>query len=335
MRALARMLVALFMLSFPVLAQEAVGEGTIRGQILPAQGETDLPGMVMVRIVGPGFQEVTYVTGAFFSFSGLRDGNYTIFVSATGREEVAHDVSGFTAARNDMVTIVLGKSAGDKDVPPDGNSVVDVKTLKVPEKALSEVQKGLQNLNKTEFEKAAEHFQSAIKTCPEFYQAHNNLGVAYIRLKRMPDAEKEFARAVEINPDNLTGLKNLAYVRMNLGLFEKAIDPLAKAVRMDGNDAKAEMYLGEAYTMKKDFANAKDHFLKAVLLDPTLSHAHYRLGYIFLDQKQYDEALKHFRGFLKLNPDSAKEEVQAQVAKLEQYFKDSLARVSVNPTPAP
>jgi tetratricopeptide (TPR) repeat protein len=93
------------------------------------------------------------------------------------------------------------------------------------------------------------------------------------------------------------------------------------------------MYLGEAYTQEKDPGNAKGHFLKATLLDPALSHAHYRLGYIFLEEKQYDEALKYFQGFLKLNPDKGKEAVQAVVAKLEQYFKDSLARVSTDAVP--
>ncbi len=332
MKASARILLALLAFSLPVLAQ-AISGGTIRGRILPAQGETDLPGLVMVRIIGAGFQEVTYVSGAFFAFTGVRDGNYTIYVSANGREEVAQDVSDFTADRNNVVTIVLGNRTPDKNEPPPGNTVVDLKTLRVPEKAQAEVQKGLDDLNKTRFQKAAQHFEVAIKICPGFYQAHNNLGVAYIKLNRLEDAGSQFARAVELDPDNVTGLKNLAYLRMNRGRFQDAIDPLAKAVSLDGTDAKAEMYLGEAYTMKNAAAEAKDHFLKALVLDPTLAHAHYRLGYIFLAEKQYEEALKHFQGFLKLNPNKGADEVQAVVAKLEQYFKDSLARASINPAP--
>jgi len=330
MKAAVRVFLALLISSLPVLAQ--VGGGAIRGQILPARGETDLPGIVMVRIVGPGIQQVTYVSGSFFSFEGLKDGNYTIYVSSTGREEVVREVSGFSADRSDLVTIVMGDRAADQNVPPAGNTVVDVKTLQVPEKAQGELHKGLEYLDKKEFEKAAQHFQAAIKICPQFYQAHNNLGVASLKLNKMEDAERGFARALEIEPDNLIGLKNLAYIRMNLGRHQEAIAPLSKAVRLDTNDPKAEMYLGEAYTTQKDPANAKAHFLKAVLLDPQLAHAHYRLGYIFLEQSQYDQALKHFQGFLKLNPDKGKEEVQEAVAKLEQYFKDTLARTSTNPT---
>jgi tetratricopeptide (TPR) repeat protein len=319
------------LLVFSLAALAQIRGGTIRGHILPAEGESELPGIVRVRIVGPGIQQVTYVSGSFFSFEGLRDGNYTIYVSAAGREEVVQELSGFSADRNDLVTIVMGHRAADQNVPPAGNPVVDVKTLRVPEKAQEELHKGLESLNKNEFEKAAQRFQAAIKICPQFYQAHNNLGVAYLKVGRMEAAEKEFARAVEIEPDNLIGLKNLAYIRMNLHRYQEAIAPLSKAVRLDADDPKAEMYLGEAYLMGEDSVKAKGRFLKAVLLDPQLAHAHYRLGYIFLEGGQYDEALKHFQHFLSLKPDKGKEEVQATVVKLEQYFKDSLARASTNP----
>jgi len=332
MKAPASVLVALLIFSLPVLAQE-IGGGTIRGQILPARGETDLPGIVMVRISGAGVQLTTYVSGSFFSFDGLRDGNYTIYISAAGREEVSQEVHGFSADRSAMVTVTMGDRAPDKNLPPQGNTVVDLKTLQVPNKAQEQMQKGLEFLNKKEFDRAAQHFEAALKIFPQFYQAQNNLGVAYIKLNRLKEAEDHFAKAVEINPDNVTGLKNLSYLRMNRGRYQEAIGPLAKAVGLDSNDPKAEMYLGEAYVMEKDTANAKEHFLKAVLLDPSLSHAHYRLGYIFLNGKQYDGALKHFQAFLKLNPDKGKEEVQGVVAKLEQHFKDSLARVSTNPAP--
>lgn len=330
MKASARVLLALLLFSFPGLAQE-IGGGTIRGQILPARGESELPGIVMVRIVGPGVQQTTYVSGSFFSFDGLRDGNYTIYVSANGREEVAQPVSGFSADRSDMITITMGNPAPDTDVPPEGNPVVDVKTLQVPKKAKEQLHKGLEYLNKGEFDKAAQHFEAAIEISPEFYQAHNNLGVASIKLDRVEDAEKHFSRAVEIEPENVVGLKNLAYIRMNLQRYQEAIDPLAKALRLDGNDAKAEMYLGEAYVMEKEEASAKKHFLKAILLNPQLAHAYYRLGFIFLNEKHYDEALKHFQGFLKLNPDKGKEEAQSMVAKLQEYFKKMLARASSNP----
>ncbi|MFB3903742.1 MAG: tetratricopeptide repeat protein [Acidobacteriota bacterium] len=333
MNASAKVLLALLLLSLPALAQGSDGGGTIRGQILPAQGESDLPGIVMVKIVGPGFQQVTYASGSFFSFEGVRDGNYTIYVGAAGREEVVHELHGFTADRNDLVTIVMGSRIAQGDEPPPGNAVVDVKTLQVPNKAHEQLKKGIEFLNKMEFAKAVQHFEAAVQICPQFYQAHNNLGVAHLRMNQMEEAEKEFARAVEIQPDNVIALKNLAYIRMNRGRYREAIGPLAKAVRLDGNDAKTEMYLGEAYTMEKDPVKAKDHFLKAVVLDPGLAHAHYRLGYISLAEKRYDEALKHFQGFLKLNPENGKEEVQARVRMLQRYFKDSLARGAANPMP--
>ncbi|RPI29778.1 MAG: tetratricopeptide repeat protein [Acidobacteria bacterium] len=328
MKALRSILAALLILSVQVRADS---NASIRGQVLPGPGETDLPGVVMVRIMGPGVQQVTYVSGGHFSFSGLPRGDYTIYVTAQGREDTVFELPDWSADRSDLVTVTMGARTADANVPPSGNTVVDLKTLKVSPKAHEEMQKGLDCLDKTEFQKAEKHFKAAIGKSPEFYQAHNNLGIAYLRQKRLEEAEKEFAKAVEIQPENAIGLKNLAYLRMNQGRPKEAIDPLSRALQLESNDATAEMYLGEAYVQTKDFAAAKEHLLKAVLLNPALIHAHYRLGYIFVQEKVYDEALKHFQAFLKLNPPSGKEEVQAVVGKLEQYFKDSLARTSTNP----
>jgi tetratricopeptide (TPR) repeat protein len=339
MKASARVLVALFIFTLPLLAQDMIGGnmgsgGVLRGQILPAPGESQLPAIVMVRVVGIGFQQVTYVSGRFFSFQGLSDGDYTIHVSADGREEAVQEVPDFSGDRNNFVTVVVGNRIPERDIPPRGDSVVDLKTLQVPNKAKGQLQKGLESLNRQRFDAAARHFRAALDICPEFYQAHNDLGVALIKMKKPEEAENEFSKAVEIEPDNIAALKNLAYARMNLGQHRQAIDPLARALRLDSDDANAEMWLGEAYTMIEDLANAKQCLLKAVLLDPSLAHAHYRLGYIFLSEKQYDQALKHFKAYLKLDPhDKGKGEVQTAVAKLEQYFKDSLAGLWSNPTP--
>lgn len=328
MRASARVLVVFFALCLPIFAQ-GVGTGTIRGRIMPADGETDLPGIIMVRVIGPGFQELTYASGGYFSFSGLPDGNYTFYVSASGREVVSQELLGHRSERDENLTIVIGNRAPEKNVPPRGETVVDVKTLRIPDEAQSEFQKGLRDLKGEEFQKAAAHFEKAVKIYPDFYQAHNNLGVAFIRLNRLNEAEDQFARAVEIVPDNVTDLKNLAYLRMAQKHFKEAIEPLVKAISLDSSDAKAEMYLGEAYLMTQNQPGAKDHYLKAALLNPSLSFAEYRLGYIFLQEEQYEEALKHFEMFLKLNPDKGKQQVQAEIAKLEEYMKDGGPR----PTP--
>src|SRR5437764_1402323 len=54
------------------------------------------------------------------------------------------------------------------------------------------------------------HVEQATKIAPEFYHAFNNLGVAYMKVKRYKDAEAAYRRAKELNPKADQPLLNLA-----------------------------------------------------------------------------------------------------------------------------
>jgi tetratricopeptide (TPR) repeat protein len=59
---------------------------------------------------------------------------------------------------------------------------------------------------------AATELEKAIALDPNYAEAHNELGVAYVRLGRNPEAASEFRRAIALVPGESLPLSNLAWV---------------------------------------------------------------------------------------------------------------------------
>src|SRR5262249_31591488 len=144
---------------------------------------------------------------------------------------------------------------------PDGD-VVDVKELtrKYSKKAVDEYQKGQEENRKGNSSKAVERLQNAVKIAPDFYYAHNYLGLVHEKMKRPADAEREYKLARELNPKYPGPLLNLGrmYVeqienRSSEGpaaiapILSQARDVLEEAVKLQPNSANGNYLLGVVY----------------------------------------------------------------------------------------
>jgi tetratricopeptide (TPR) repeat protein len=61
--------------------------------------------------------------------------------------------------------------------------------------------------------KAAAELEKAIELDPDYAEAHNDLGVVFVRLGRYPEAATEFRRAMELAPEESLPRTNLAWVQ--------------------------------------------------------------------------------------------------------------------------
>jgi Flp pilus assembly protein TadD len=62
-------------------------------------------------------------------------------------------------------------------------------------------------------QEAIGHFERALRIKPDFADAHNNLGVALIRLGRVQEAIRHWEQAVRIRPGFVEAQSNLARAR--------------------------------------------------------------------------------------------------------------------------
>lgn len=88
-------------------------------------------------------------------------------------------------------------------------------------------------------DKAIELLQIAIRTSPDFYDAHNNLGVAYIYKGVYGKAIEHLRIAVRLNPSFSGTYSNLGLSYEGLGMRDDAIRNYRKALQLDANNITA------------------------------------------------------------------------------------------------
>ncbi len=74
--------------------------------------------------------------------------------------------------------------------------------------------------------------------------------------------------------------------------LELAIREYREAVELWDGDAETHFSLGEAYRQKQAFAEAERHFAKALELDPQLLDARLNLGVVYLQQERWPDAIR-------------------------------------------
>lgn len=135
-----------------------------------------------------------------------------------GDYRLRSDVDGFHGAdqivplgidRSSTVHLDLRLSAGSPSTPQE-TSPVHIEEVLIPAKARKQFLKAQEASDSGRYSKALKHLRKASKLCPKCFQAHNNLGVIYLRLSRWPEAEDAFKQALRIKPDDNRTLRNLA-----------------------------------------------------------------------------------------------------------------------------
>jgi hypothetical protein len=127
-----------------------------------------------VRPVGSVFADL----GGRFTFNNVPRGSYTIHVDIEGFESVDQPIDSFdtTYDMNVMVRLVRKPSK-----PAAGPDVVNIAEFldRYPKKAVSYFEKGNDSLKKKNSGAAVEYLRNAVDLAPHFYEAHNQLGLAY------------------------------------------------------------------------------------------------------------------------------------------------------------
>src|ERR1700676_5166464 len=82
---------------------------------------------------------------------------------------------------------------------PEPRSVVSVRELSIPPKALHAFQKGIERLEKDDPPGRLPHFQRAIAGFPTYYEAYFEIGMAELKLSRAAEAEQALRKSIELS----------------------------------------------------------------------------------------------------------------------------------------
>lgn len=309
-------------------------------EVPPADGNSELGGIMLrllvpseaqapqridVTVTQPGGRTLISrsLSGGILELGGVTPGDYRVLVEASGYQTVERSVqrSDFIGATLFLnLTLTPDRTA---DNPASGlNPVVDAGVLRIPAKALRQLEKATQASDGGRLEKAVSHLDKAVRLHPQFHQAYNNRGALFLLLQDYPKAEADFRRALEIRPDSSNAWRNLGWLMVTEGRYQEAVECLQKLAQLEPQDAWPQTFLGESLFQLRRYRQAAVHLRQALQLDPTAYVASYRLGAICLHFGDKQGALVHWRQFLATNQGISDSSIESKVRQLEQELRN-------------
>ena len=143
---------------------------------------------------------------------------------------------------------------------------------------------------------ALERAEKANPNRPDIYL---QIGEAYLRMKRWPDAERAFQRASHIDTDNPHAYLGLARTLLAQRKSRAAIDEALKAVGLLYQHPYAHFILGVALHRTGRVEQAVEALEVAVALNPNFPEAHARLAQIYRRRLNQPEKAEEHRNLMR------------------------------------
>jgi tetratricopeptide (TPR) repeat protein len=275
---LLRPLFASFLFLF---ATAAAWAGHITGQVRLDTGQTVDNVIVQLRSDMVAFQTETQTDRqGRFTFDGIPLTTYHLWIEYPGYHtyNTTIDIS-MSKMSYEGITLQKDRSKDVKEVPPEGpNATVDARMAQIPDDAKSEFQAGQKALDAKDGPGAIKHFQKAIELFPNYAEAYQLLGGAFLGGGNLAMAESAFVKAVTIEEHMVNAQLALGLTRNLMGKVREAEQPLVKAVQLDPKNPDAHFELAKNQFALQKFADAEASELKAISIDKDIPNFYYVLG---------------------------------------------------------
>ena len=183
--------------------------------------------------------------------------------------------------------------------------VVNAEVANVPKKALAHYDAASEHSKKGDHTGAIEELKLAIAEHPTFKQAFNDLGVQYLKLNRLPEADAAFQGALKLDAESFAALINRGIVNVMMKRHGEAVPILRKALKKNDQSAVGHYFLGEALTNLGLFDEAEKELLASLALGKEeMKEAHRILANIYTSRGARQQAATELETYLKLAPDT-------------------------------
>jgi len=321
------LVILLLLCAATLQAQEP--EGNIAGQIRLVDGSFP-NGRLQVTLEGHGaVVSVTYCDSeGRFSFNNLLPNAYSVVIEEDGYQLVRMTISvNPTAIQTNIVHVVLRPKPAEKprgwpDGTPSANpDIIDIDQLakKFPSAVMKEFEAGKKAELHGEMDAAVRHYQAALVQAPDFYPAHNSLGIRHLQKGDFKAAEEEFRRVLELDSKSAQANFNLGNVLYMTRRNEEAKQTLEAGLRLSPSSAMGHYLNGSVLARLGDFKAAEEQLKAARALDPRMPQVTISLATLYLQSGREPEAMAMFEAFLKEFPkDPMAPKVRAALSKMAQ-----------------
>ena len=247
-------------------------------------------------------QMVTNESGRF-DFGNIARGNYEIEAKVAGYEP---NSTAIIVGRGESrgLTIYLKRSPAKQEAT--SGSSVSAHELSMPKKARDLMYSGKQkvyygkNLND-----GLTDFQNAVALAPDYYEAYYQIGMTYLQLTKLQEAENNFRKSIELSKD--------AYGEPVIGMGTMLLDKgdnaggekmIRHGLELSPNFWLGYYELGRACLAENQLADAKKAAEQARSLMPNAAIIYRLLANVHMREKDYPALLEDIDTYLKIDPDS-------------------------------
>jgi tetratricopeptide (TPR) repeat protein len=202
-----------------------------------------------------------------------------------------------------------------RNAQPGMAGTVSVNELKVPAKAIHELEQSLKAYKSGDLRGSATHLEKVLSIDPQYYPAHNALGRLYVRLHEYEKALGEFEKATAAEPGSAQERHNLSATLCLLKRYPESESAARATLQLDPMRATTQYVLanaliGEGHVNDEVVALLKQSSAEVPNARLVLAHALIRRG-------AKEEAKEELRAYLATPGAPGKDDVRKWVEELE------------------
>lgn len=298
------------------------GMNSIVGTVFAPSGRP-LASRVRIRLstMTRGDRLFTTNQNGSFAFRGLPAGSYTVTIDKEPDFKPISqsvDIIQFRGAPAQTYTLNIRLEFKDRTkVEP---AVLNAEFANVPKKALTHYNAGVELGKNNDREGAIAELKLAITEHPTFTHAFNEMGVQYLKLGKLEDADAAFQGALKIDPESFPALINRGIANVMMKRYGESVPLFRKALKSHEQSAVGHYFLGQALANLGLFDDAEKELLTSLELGKDdMREAHRILAIIYSAKGAKKKAADELDAYLKIVPTTPDaEKLKDQIRKLRE-----------------
>ncbi len=271
---------------------------------------------------------MTTDTGGFM-FTGLTAGVYELTISNLDYEPVSQNVDLSLTSSHGIVLDLQKRGAAVR--PHTGGPAVSAHLLSMPGNARDAYDAGKKKLYQDKDPQAGvAKFQEAIGSAPKFYEAYEQMAMAYLQLGKTADAEAAVRKSIELSEDKYAAADvDLGALLLDKRQYAEGEKIVRHGLGLDPKSWLGHYELGRALFLEHRVTDAQKSAEECRTLKPDFPMVYRLLSNIHISQHDNAALLQDLDEYIKLDPDSP-------AGIRAKQMRDKLQRtVKSTPTPAP
>ena len=180
---------------------------------------------------------------------------------------------------------------------------VSVRDMKISGKARDEYNKGLESLEKRDWQASLGHFTKAVKAFPEYYEAYYHMGLVEANLGQLDDAFGAFQKSLDVSRGRYARADfGVGYVLYLRGQLNEAEGVLRRGLEVDDHGPEGHVMLGMALLRLNRADEAEKCAQEALLRNPNFAQAYLVLADALARRLRFQEQLQSLETYLRLEP---------------------------------